>query len=107
MTTSGGEGEWPTLDELKKVLDVDTDAFDHQLERRLDAAIEQVKLDVGEWDESVDDPTASLAEAALLLAVRMAKAPAESSEAVTWAADRQDVNYQRLLKGHRRRFSIA
>jgi hypothetical protein len=105
--TSGGEGEWPTLDELKKVLDVTSDDFDHQLERRMDAAIEQVKLDVGDWDEAVDDPSPSLAEAALLLAVRMAKAPAEAVETVTWAAHRQDTNYQRLLKGHRRRFSIA
>lgn len=107
MPTSGGEGEWPTVDELKKVLDVTSDDLDHQLDRHLDAAIEQVKLDTGDWDEMEDEPTSSLAQAALLLAVRIAKAPAESSEAIRWAAHRQDANYGMLLKGRRRRFSIG
>lgn len=54
-----------------------------------------------------DNPDASLSRAAMLLAVRMAKAPSESTEATTWASRRQDSAYQRLLKGHRRRFSIG
>ena len=99
MTTSGGEGEWPTLDELKKVLDVTSDDFDHQLERVLDAAIEQVKLDVGEWDESVDDPTASLAAAALT--------KAEMATNTTTDTETLQQRYWLLLKGHRRRFAIA
>lgn len=98
---------WPELAELKQVLDVSSTDFDDTLTRVLASAIAQVKLDVGDWIELTDVPTDSLSQAAMLLAVRMAKAPAESSEAVTWAADRQDVNYHRLLKGHRRRFSIA
>lgn len=102
MPTSGGEGEWPTADELKKVLDVSGDDFDHQLDRHLDAAIEQVKLDVGVWDEMEDEPDASLSQAALLLAVRIAKAPGESPSEL--AADRE---YGRLMKGHRRRFGIG
>ena len=105
--SSGGEGEWPTVDELKKLLDQPSDDFDHQLGRFMEAAIDQVKIDVGDWDEASDDPDASLAQAALLLAVRIAKAPAESNEAVVFATRRQDIAYGRLLKGHRRRFSIA
>ncbi len=99
MTTSGGEGEWPTLDELKKVLDVTSDDFDHHLERMLDAAIEQVKLDVGDWDDAVDDPDASLATAALI------KAEMASNTTTDQEVLRQ--RYLLLLKGHRRRFAIA
>jgi hypothetical protein len=98
---------WPDLDALKRTLDVDTTDFDTDLQSVLDAAISQVKTDVGDWDADNDVPDDALARAALLLAVRIAKAPAESSEAVTWAAQRQDVNYQRLLKGHRRTFGVA
>lgn len=102
MPTSGGEGEWPTVDELKKVLDVSGDDFDHQLDRHLAAAIEQVKLDVGAWDEMEDEPSFSLAQAALLLAVRIAKSPAEAPPDL-----RADTAYQRLLKGNRVRFGIG
>lgn len=100
--SSGGEGEWPTVDELKKSLDLPNDDFDHQLDRHLDAAIEQVKLDVGDWDEVVDDPDASLAQAALLLAIRIARDPSEAPRILA-----RDAGYERLLRGHRRRFSIA
>lgn len=100
--SSGGEGEWPTVDELKKVLDVTSDDFDHQLDRHLDAAIEQVKLDVGEWDEMESEPTQSLSQAALLLAVRIARAQGEAPRDLT-----QDREYSRLLKGSRLRFPIA
>ena len=101
--SSGGEGEWPTVDELKKVLDMSgSDDFDHQLERHLDSAIEQVKLDVGDWDDASDDPDESLANAALLLAVRIAGDPAQAPRLLA-----RDAGYERLLKGHRRRFGIA
>ena len=100
--SSGGEGEWPTVDELKKSLDQPNDDFDHQLDRHLDSAIEQVKLDVGDWDDVVDDPDASLAQAALLLAIRIAGAPAQAPALLS-----RDAGYERLLKGHRRRFGIA
>ena len=102
--SSGGEGEWPTVDELKKLIDqpADADGLDHQLDRHLDAAIEQVKLDVGDWDDAEDDPDASLAQAALLLAIRIARDPSEAPRLLA-----RDAGYERLLKGHRRRFSIA
>ena len=100
--SSGGEGEWPEVDELKKLLDVTEPDFDHQLDRNLDAAIEQVKKDVGDWDEATDEPDASLAQAALLLAIRIAKAPSTAPTILT-----HDVDYGRLLKGHRRRFSVG
>jgi nitrous oxide reductase len=105
--------DWPDLDTLKLILDVSQDDFDAHLTGVLDAAIEQVKIDVAGSAASFDAVdsdytiTDSLAAAAKLLAVRVAKAPAESSEAVTWAAHRQDVNYQRLLKGQRGSFGIA
>jgi len=102
MPASGGEGEWPEVDELKKLLDVSEDDFDHQLDRNLDAAIEQVKKDVGDWDEATDEPDASLAQAALLLAIRIAKAPSVAPATLV-----HDVDYGRLLKGHRRRFSVG
>jgi hypothetical protein len=100
--SSGGEGEWPTVDELKKSLDQPNDDFDPQLDRHLDSAIEQVKLDVGDWDDVVDEPDASLAQAALLLAIRIASDPAQAPRILS-----RDVGYERLLKGHRRRFGIA
>ena len=100
--SSGGEGEWPTVDELKKSLDQPNDDFDPQLDRHLDSAIEQVKLDVGDWDEASDDPDASLAQAALLLAIRIAGDPAQAPRLLS-----RDAGYERLLKGHRRRFGIA
>jgi hypothetical protein len=100
--SSGGEGEWPTVDELKKSVDMPNDDFDPQLDRHLDAAIEQVKLDVGDWDEVVDEPDASLAQAALLLAIRIASDPSQAPRLLA-----RDAGYERLLKGHRRRFSIA
>lgn len=100
---------WPTLEALKQTLDVTSDDWDgeHHLAGVLAAAIHQVQLDVGDWDETVDVPSESLARAAMLLAVRMAKAPSEANEQITWAARRQDSSYNRLLKGHRRRFAIA
>lgn len=104
--SSGGEGEWPEVDELKKLLDVSEDDFDHQLDRNLDAAIEQVKKDVGDWDEATDEPDASLAQAALLLAIRIAKAPSTGT-AINAFERHQDIGYERLLKGHRRRFSVG
>jgi hypothetical protein len=100
---------WPDLDALKQTLDVKDDDWDgeHHLAGVLAAAIEQVKLDVGDWDDVADVPSASLSRAAMLLAVRIAKAPAEAADAITFASARTEVAYQRLLRGHRRRFAIA
>ena len=98
---------WPDLAALKQTLDVSGDDWDgeHHLTGVLAAAIEQVKLDVGDWDVLADQPDDSLAQAAMYLAVRVAKAPAEGVPASDVA--RSDPAYHRLLKGHRRRFAIA
>lgn len=99
MPTSGGEGDWPTLDELKQALNVTDNAWDNQLDRILDAAIEQVKLDVGDWDEMVDEPDNALAAASLV--------KAEMSTNTTTDKDVLESRYGVLLKGHRRRFPIG
>lgn len=91
---------WPELAELKQKLNVTTDDWDDHLDRLLEAAIEQVQHDVG---EPVDEPDASLAHAALTLAVGIGTAGDESDIPV---AARLPA-YQRLMKGHRVRFGVA
>ena len=97
---------WPDLTALKESLDVSGSEWDgeHHLAGVLAAAIAQVKLDVGDWDDTSDAPDDSLSRAAHLLAIRIAKAPSEARVPVEAA---NDPDYQRLLKGHRRRFAIA
>jgi formiminotetrahydrofolate cyclodeaminase len=96
---------WPTLEELKQTLDVTTDDWDgaSHLQGVLDAAIENVKLDVGDWDDETDVADAKLSRAAMLLAVRIAKAPSQAPS----DAARSDPDYAHLLKGRRRRFAIG
>jgi hypothetical protein len=96
---------WPTLAALKQRLDVTGTEWDgeHHIEGARQAAIAQVKLDVGDWDDASDVPDAALSKAAFLLAIRISQAEA-SAPAVE---ARLDPDYQRLLKGHRRRFAIA
>jgi len=95
---------WPDLAALKQSLDVTGDDWDDEphLPTILAAAIAQVKLDVGDWDDLADGPDDSLSRAALLLAIRIAKDPSEAPSVL--GGDRA---YSRLLKGHRRRFSVA
>ena len=103
--------DWPLLGELKQVLDVtsddwDGDADDTRLTRLLGAAIEQTKHDIGAWDEEVDLPTSSQAQAAL----RMAELLASKVDAGEFASVRllaTDPLYRRLLKGSRRYFGVA
>lgn len=102
MTISGADDEWPTVDELKQLLDVTSEDWDATLDLQLDAAIAQVKIDVGAWDELVDIPDASLGRAAIRLAVLM-RANAEQTTALL----SKDPVYQSNLKGHRRRFAIS
>ena len=102
MTISGADDEWPTVDELKQLLDVTSDDWDATLDLQLDAAIAQVKNDVGAWDELTDIPDASLSRAAIRLAVLM-RANAEQTTALL----SEDPVYQSNLKGHRRRFAIS
>lgn len=85
-------------------------ARDTDLQLALDAAIEQTQLDVGATSAT---PSASLAQAALVLAVMAMKAPDApygiagvfDVTAVKVAADHP--TYQRLLAGQRQKFPIA
>ena len=102
--------EWPALDALKRALGVTDASRDDDLQLALDAAIEQVQLDVG---AAVAAPSASQAQAALVLAVMVMKAPDApygiagvfDVSAVPIAADHP--TYQRLLAGQRAHFQIA
>jgi len=94
--------DWPTLDELKQTLDVTSDDWDDQLHRQLEASIEQVKRDIGDWDEAEDEPDGELSHAALRLAV-LGRSNAEAPTTLLT----NDPVYQRYIKGHRRRFPIA
>ena len=94
----GSDLDWPTLDELKVLLDVTTDAHDGQLEAFLDAAIAQTKTKRGNWDEMVDLPDAALAGSALMRAFELA-----STDATILDARKSE----QLLYDHRTRFPIA
>ena len=107
--------DWPQLDELKQVLDVESDDWDGsedsgdgptRLTSLLQTAIAKVKQDVGAWDEYEDEPDVSLQRAALRLAELMALKP-EVLAAVTRGAIVGDPAYQAFLYGHRRVFGIA
>lgn len=102
MVTSGADDEWPTIEELKALLDVTSDEWDATLDLQLDAAIAQVKLDVGAWDELTDIPDASLGRAAIRMAVLL-RSNAETPTASLSA----DPIYKRCMAGHHRRFSFA
>lgn len=101
---------WPALDELKQLLDITDDRWDGEdeygettrLSRLLEAAIAQVKADVGHWDELVDEPDAPLAQAALRLAELMGVRPTSEITVL-----RNDPTYRSLVRGHRRVFGIA
>jgi uncharacterized phage protein (predicted DNA packaging) len=101
---------WPDLDLLKQALGIGTDEKDDLLSLALASAIEQVQVDVG---AEVTEPSASLQQAALLLAVTVMKAPdAPFGVASTFDTGgiyvaRSNPNYHRLLKGHRVRFGVA
>jgi hypothetical protein len=92
---------WPDADEVKQVVDVTSDDWDTTLARITSAAIAKVKLDVGDWDEDVDEPDDALAQAALRMAELLSLRP-EAAVGVV-----RDPTYQRLLYGHRRKFGIA
>ena len=94
--------EWPTADELKQVLDITSTDWDDTIDRVLATAIEQVKLDVGAWDEYEDEPTDKMAQAAL----RMGELIGLRPDAVA-GVNNLDPTYLRLLTGQRRTFSIA
>lgn len=105
---------WPDVARLKRAVGANaTDADqDADLQAALDAAIEQVQLDIGAT-EPIAAPTSSQAQAALVLAVMVTKAPDApygiagvfDVSAVKIAADHP--TYQRLMAGQRARFPIA
>ena len=105
---------WPELAQLKRALGIQSDTSrDEDLQLALDAASEQVELDCGHAIGGIATPTASQAQAALVLAVMVMKAPDApygiagvfDQSAVKIAADHP--TYQRLLAGQRARFPIA
>lgn len=107
--------EWPDVEELKQFLDVTGTEWDGaedesdmttstRLSRALAAAIAYVKQDVGEWDELVDEPDASLADAAMAAAIKFATLKRQAAAAT---AIRTDPVYQAAMRGHRKRFSFA
>src|SRR6188768_1572178 len=107
---------WPTLDELKQLLDItsedwDGDSDDTRLTRVLASAIDLIKVEISGssvvFDDIVVDPTDSQAQAALRLAELIATRPdAGVSRAGSDRMFLQDVTVLRLLKGSRRSFGI-
>ncbi len=107
--------EWPELDELKQVLDVevgsevwDGDDDGTRLTALLAAAIEHVKQESGQDTET---PSYSLSRAALRLAELMALKP-EVAAAVAGVSSGNasfiaDPAYQAFLFGERRSFGIG
>lgn len=98
--------DWPLLDELKQILNVESDDWDGDLDGTrltgiLDSAIEHVKREVGVWTEYEDLPTIGMSKAALRMAELMALRPDSASE-----ADKDPV-YRMHLYGERRRFPIG
>lgn len=96
---------WPTIEQFKRVINFDPegeDPYDGTLVQLLDSAIARVKLDVGEWDEDVDEPDEALSMGALRMAQLMALNPAAAADIVA-----RDPTYQRHLFGHRRSFGIS
>jgi hypothetical protein len=94
--------DWPDADELKQVLNIDTDAWDDTVDRVRAAAIAKVKRDVGQWDELVDVPDDQLAQAALRMAELISERPGTPVTYLT-----KDPAYISLLGGHRRSFGIG
>jgi hypothetical protein len=103
---------WPDQMMLKRRLGITSSDGDDDLDLALEAAIEQVKLDVGA-EEDIVTPSASMAQAAILLAVACFKA-VDAPHGVVAIFDvggiqvaKQDPHYMRLLVGQRQSFGIA
>ena len=99
--------DWPEVEELAQVLNVDdVTTWQTTLDRVLASAIAQVKLDVGNWDEDDDEPTDKMAQAALRMGELIAQR-ADGTSLDVGEAFRQDPTYLALLKGSRRVFGVA
>jgi len=93
--------DWPDIYEVFQVLDIDNqEAWETTVTRVREAAIAKVKADVGNWTVD-DEPTDSLAQAALRMCELISLRPEAAAETSN------DPTYMRLLKGRRRRFGIA
>lgn len=107
--------DWPTLDELKQVLDVTSDDWDGaedgtRLTAVLDAAISYVKQEIGNWTEYEDIPTVRQSRAALRMAELLALRPegARLGAATTTVAEMaMDPTFMWYMRGSRRRFSVG
>lgn len=96
--------EWPDVEEVVRLLDLgDEEWIEDHLQHALDAAIEGVKQDVGNWSEEDDEPDERLRQAALRACqVLRVNAPDDG-----WRSLRQDRIYMSLIHGHRRTFGVA
>jgi hypothetical protein len=113
--------QWPTIGELLEQIGTTTPLeelpSDRQtiLNRALAAAIELVKTDTtGDTEEEpAPEPSEALSQAALLLAVRVVKAP-DAPFGIAAVFDSgglykatNDPDYRKLLKGSRSNFGVA
>jgi len=108
---------WPTLEELKSQLGINGELPQDRetvLTRALAASIDLVLTDTsGELLEDTPEPTPQQAAAALLLAVRVVKAP-DAPFGIAAVFDSgglykasNDPDYRKLLKGQRSNFGVA
>ena len=109
---------WPTLEQVKLQLGITASVKDDLVQRGLDAAILQVKVDcIGsraiEEGEDITSPSVAQEQAAMLLAVMSVKAP-DAPYGVATVFDtgalyvaRQHPTYQRRLVGQRQTFGVA
>ena len=104
--------DWPDADELKRVLNIDSDDWDTTVDRVLAAAINTVKDDVGNWSEDDDEPDDMLAQAALRMGELISVRPTTQLESrrgrdMALSTLSNDPTYRSLLKGHRRAFGVT
>ena len=99
--------DWPTLADVKQKLDVTSTDWDDQIDVLRVAAIDQIKAEVGDWDELTDAPDEALSSAALLRVYELASADASLQGTVDRFGTRHLSKSEQLLMGHRRRFPFA
>lgn len=93
---------WPSVDDLKQVLNIESDDWDWKATLDLNAGIAIAKKLRGNWDEGTDEPDDALSQAALRLAELVAERPDATPGALA-----HDPTVERLLYGQRQSFGIA
>ena len=95
-------GNWPTMDDLKQIVDVDPQSsdFDGLLAMQVASAIALVKDQTGAWDDVLDLPDDQLFGAALRAAYLLSLK--ESPAAIV-----RDQVFATYMTGHHRRFALA